>query len=66
MKEVIKRNRLLPWYVGLAIVLACVAFVGGRMYAGECPAPMIIELAVLIVIPAVYLALMYLTLISQE
>jgi hypothetical protein len=36
------------------------------MYAGECPAPPIIELGVLLVIPAVYLVLMYLTFISQE
>jgi hypothetical protein len=66
MKEIMKRNRLLPWYIGLAIVLACVAFVGGRMYAGECPAPIILELGILIVIPVVYLALMYLTFMSQE
>jgi hypothetical protein len=66
MKEIIKRNRLLPWYLGLAITLGCVAFVGGRMYAGECPAPVAIELGVLLVIPVVYLVLMYLTFTSQE
>jgi hypothetical protein len=36
------------------------------MYAGECPAPTILELGVLLVIPAVYLGLMYLTFISQD
>jgi hypothetical protein len=66
MKDAIKRNPLLPWYIGLAITLACVAFVGGRMYAGECPAPVVIELGVLLVIPVVYLVLMYLTFMSQD
>ena len=66
MNEVVKRRRLLPWYIGLAITLGAVLFTGGRMYAGECPAPTILELGVLLVIPAVYLALMYLTFISQD
>lgn len=61
-----KRNRLLPWYIGLAINLAAIAFVGGRMYAGECPAPTILEIGVLAVIPIVYLTLMYLTFVSQD
>ncbi|CFX25069.1 exported protein of unknown function [Candidatus Filomicrobium marinum] len=61
-----KRNRLTPWYIGLVITLAAVAFVGGRMYAGECSAPLFVELGVLLVIPAVYLTLMYLTFISQD
>lgn len=66
MNQVIKRNRLLPWYIGLAINLAIIAFIGGRMYAGECPAPTILELGVLLVIPIVYLGLMYLTFVSQD
>jgi hypothetical protein len=61
-----KRNRLLPWFIGLAINLAAIIFVGWRMYAGACPAPTIIEIGVLAVVPAVYLALMYLTFISQD
>lgn len=66
MNGVTKRNRLLPWFIGLAINLAVVAFIGGRMYAGECPAPTIIGIGVLAVVPIVYLALMYLTFISQD
>jgi len=66
MTDATKRNRLLPWYIGLAITLAAVAFVGGRMYAGECAAPVVIELGVLLVIPLVYLVLMYLTFVSQK
>lgn len=61
-----RRNRLAPWYIGLAIIFAAVIFVGYRMSAGSCPAPTIIELGTLTVIPLVYLVLMYLTLTSQE
>jgi hypothetical protein len=61
-----KRNRLRPWYIGLIMILAAVIFVGYRMWAGNCPAPTIIEVGVLTVIPAVYLVLMYLTLVSQD
>ena len=59
-------HRLLPWYIGLVLVLAAVIFVGYRMWAGNCPAPTIIEIGVLTVIPIVYLVLMYLTLVSQK
>jgi hypothetical protein len=61
-----KRNRLTPWYIGLVIILATVIFVGYRMWAGNCPAPTLIEVGVLTVIPIVYLVLMYLTFVSQE
>ncbi len=61
-----RRNRLAPWYIGILIVLVATAFTGYRMWAGNCPAPTIIEIGVLVIIPAVYLALMYLTFLSQE
>jgi hypothetical protein len=61
-----KRNRLMPWYIGLVLNLAAVLFVGYRMWAGNCPAPTLIEVGVLTVIPAVYLVLMYLTFVNQE
>jgi hypothetical protein len=66
MNRARKRNRLTPWYIGLVINLAAVLFVGYRMWVGGCPAPTLIEIGVLTVIPAVYLALMYLTFVSQE
>jgi hypothetical protein len=66
MNGTTKRNRLLPWFIGLAINLVVIAFVGGRMYAGECPAPTILEIGVLAVVPIVYLTLMYLTFVSQD
>jgi len=59
-------HRLLPWYIGIVVVLAAVIYVGYQMWAGSCPAPTIIEIGVLTVIPIVYLVLMYLTLISQK
>lgn len=61
-----KRNRLLPWYIGLGIVLAAIAFVAYRFIAGGCPTPGAIEFMVLGIVPVVYLVLMYLTLTSQE
>jgi hypothetical protein len=66
MAQVARRNRLLPWYIGIVIVALAVIYVGYLMFAGGCPAPTIVELAVLIVIPVVYLVLMYLTFTSQE
>jgi hypothetical protein len=60
------RTRLAPWYIGMVIVFAAVLFVGYRMWSGNCPAPTIVELGVLAVVPIVYLVLMYLTFISQE
>lgn len=59
------RNPLTPWYIGLAIVVAAVAFVGYRMASAGCPAPTFVEVGVLAVVPIVYLALMYLTFKSQ-
>jgi hypothetical protein len=61
-----KRNRLMPWYIGMALTFATVLFVGYRMWAGSCPAPFVIEIGVLVIIPAVYLTLMYLTFVSQD
>jgi hypothetical protein len=65
MPDAKKRNALLPWYLGIAIIAVVDAWVAYRMFATECPAPGIVEAMVVIVIPAVYLALMYLTLKSQ-
>jgi len=61
-----KRNRLMPWSIGLVIILAGVIFVGYRMQASNCGISLGLELIVLAVMPAVYLVLMYLTLTSQE
>jgi len=60
------RNRLTPWYIGLAVVLLAVVYIGYQWTATECPAPGFIEFGVLVVLPVVYLVLMYLTLSSQR
>ena len=65
-RPAVRRNRLIPWYIGLGIIFAAVIFVGYRMGAGSCPAPTWIEFGVLTIIPIVYLVLMYLTLTSQD
>jgi hypothetical protein len=59
-------HRLMPWYIGIVIILAAVIWVGYQMWATSCPAPTYLEIAVLTVIPIVYLVLMYLTLVSQK
>jgi hypothetical protein len=61
-----RRNRLTPWYVGIAIVILGIIYVGYQMIATNCAAPPIAILGVLVVIPVVYLVLMYLTFVSQE
>jgi hypothetical protein len=66
MNQITRRNRLLPWYIGIAVVLVAVIYVGYQMFFVGCPAPTIVELGVLVVIPVVYLVLMYLTLTSQD
>ena len=66
MNEIVRRNRLLPWYIGIAIIVAAELVVTYQMFYVGCPAPVLLELAMLVVIPGVYLGLMYLTFISQE
>jgi hypothetical protein len=60
-----QRNRLLSWYIGIVVVLGAVAFVAYRAIVTDCPAPLAI-IGVLLVIPIVYLTLMYLTFVSQD
>ena len=66
MPEVVRRNRLLPWYIGIAIVILGELYVAYQMFYVGCQAPAMLMLAVLIVIPVVYLTLMYTTFISQD
>ena len=56
----------MPWYIGLVIIVAAVFFVGYQMLYVGCPAPLGVEMIVLGIVPTVYLALMYLTLVSQK
>ncbi len=61
-----RRNRLLPWYIGIVIVVAAVVYTAVQMVTGSCPAPTAVEIFALGMIPIVYLVLMYLTFVSQE
>jgi len=60
------RNRLTPWYIGLAVIVVAAAYTGYQLFIVGCAAPTIPKLGVVLVMPAVYLVLMYLTLTSQE
>lgn len=61
-----RRNPLLPWWIGLVIIAAAVAYFAYRFACMECGHPGgVIEFIILGIIPAVYLSLMYLTLKSQ-
>lgn len=66
MKQISRSNRLLSWYIGIALVLVAVIYLGYETFYVGCEAPTIVELIVLIALPVIYLALMYLTLTSQE
>ncbi|ANK79771.1 hypothetical protein [Minwuia thermotolerans] len=60
------RPRLMPWVIGVIIIIIADIFIATRMLSAECEAPGFAEFLVLIVVPAVYLALMFLTLRSQN
>lgn len=60
------RNRLLPWFIGLAIVIVVVGGAGYWMLATSCPVTFPIVLLVLGVVPLIYLVLMYLAFVSQQ
>jgi hypothetical protein len=60
-----RRNVLLPWFIGIAILVVADLWIAYRMFSTGCPAPGFVEAIVVIVIPIVYLALMYVTLKSQ-
>ena len=59
------RSRLFPWFVGVGIVAAFELFVALTYFGPACPAPGFVQILILVVLPAIYLALMFLTLKSQ-
>jgi hypothetical protein len=66
MTQAVRRNRLLPWYVGIALVILGELYVAYEMFFSGHSAPSMPEVAVLIFIPIIYLVLMYLTFVSQD
>ncbi len=65
MSRTIPRNRLLPWVIGLVIIVAAIGAAAWLLLVSSCGAPVATIALVLLVMPAVYLALMYVTLTSQ-
>ena len=59
------RNPLTTWIIGLIIVVIVDIYIGYVFFATACAAPAIAQFLVLVVIPGVYLTLMYQTLKSQ-
>lgn len=59
------RNVLTPWIIGLIVIVAVDAYIAYLFYATDCQAPGIAQVLVVVVIPVVYLFLMYLTFKSQ-
>jgi hypothetical protein len=66
MAELKRRNPLLPWYIGIAIVAIVDIWVARQLFSSACQAPGIVAAGVVIVIPVVYIVLMYLTFKSQD
>jgi hypothetical protein len=60
-----RRNPLLPWFIGLAVIAVVDGYVGYWFYSSNCQAPGLAQLLVLVAMPAVYLVLMLLTFTSQ-
>ena len=61
-----RRNPLMPWWIGLAIIVAAVAYVAYRFSCTVCaPNSGFLGFLVLGVVPATYLVLMYLTFKSE-
>ena len=59
------RNPLLSWIIGLVIIAIVDIYIAYVFYSTGCQAPGIAQVLVLVVVPGVYLALMYLTLKKQ-
>lgn len=60
-----QRNPLLPWFIGVVIIILADIYVGYTFYSTNCQAPGLAQFLVLAAVPGVYLVLMYLTFRSQ-
>ena len=47
------KNRLLAWFIGIAMVVLGELYIVYEMFVVGCPAPLMLEIAVLIIIPLV-------------
>jgi CHASE2 domain-containing sensor protein len=60
--ESLRRKRRTAWFIGAAIVVVGALIAAYEMFVVGTPAPTFVELIVLIGVPGIYLALMYLSL----
>jgi hypothetical protein len=60
-----RHSRLFPWYVGTGIILAFELYIGLLYFGPACPAPALPQIMVLVVLPVIYLALMFVALRGQ-
>ena len=62
MPSMVRRNPLLPWFIGIIIIIAIAdLYVAYSFYSSNCQAPGLAQFLVLVAMPGVYLVLMYLT-----
>lgn len=60
-----KHSQLYPWYIGVAVIVVFELFVGFNYFGPACRAGVIPQTLVLVVLPVVYLTLMFLAFKSQ-
>lgn len=65
MPAMMRRNPLLPWFIGVIVIVIADIYVGYWFYSSNCQAPGAAQFLVLVAVPGVYLLLMYLTFRSQ-
>ena len=66
MAEARRRNPLTPWYIGVVFLLIMDAVFFYFVRTQNCEIPNPIVFGIMVIIPGIYLALMYLTLRSQD
>lgn len=62
----LKRNPLAPWYIGIAILVLTDVIFAYYISTNNCGIPNPLVIGFLFILPAVYLALMYLVFKSQD
>lgn len=66
MPEAEPRDRLLPWLIGLVIIIGAAGAAAWMLLSDGCAVPGMPLFVALAVMPAVYVVLMFLTLMSQD
>jgi hypothetical protein len=66
MIEAFKRNPLTPWYIGVVFLLIIDAVFLYYVMSRSCEIPSPIVFGIMVIIPGLYLALMYLAFRSQD